>query len=203
MTVGFAEGGASSAVGVAANGANWLANYPVATGPRGVFGMYAVMSNELNTPKILYCPSESAGTIQQGNVFGNTTASVTGFFSDAGTSYFVGVDANETSPSMFLAGDHNLGFNANQATHVGNGNYFVSAGTNTTWTATAIGWQDNQHNKQGNVGLADGSVQGFSTSALRTALNNTGDQGRTAGVFANVTGSLGTGVNRLQMPKYN
>jgi hypothetical protein len=28
--------------------------------------------------------------------------------------------------------------------------------------------------KQGNVGLADGSVQGFSSTALRRALENTG-----------------------------
>jgi prepilin-type N-terminal cleavage/methylation domain-containing protein len=202
MAVPGNEGGAATAIGVAANTYNntaFAANYP-ATGPRGVFGIFVVMSNELNTPKILYCPSEANGNIVQASVFGNTVGTTTGFNSDTYASYFVGVDANETLPSMLLTGDHNLGTGNNQATVTGQ---FVSAGTNTTWTTTSIGWQDNQHAKAGNVGLSDGSVQGFTTSALRTALNNTGDYGRTAGVFANAPGSLGTGVNRLQLPRIN
>jgi prepilin-type N-terminal cleavage/methylation domain-containing protein len=197
MSVGAAEGGASTAVGVLADGANWLANYPT-TGPRGVFGMFAVMSNELNTPKILACPSDG---ITPASVFGNTTAGNTGFFQDAGTSYFVGVDANDTSPSMFLAGDYNLGTGANAVTPAPR---FASAGTNANWVAaTAVSWRDTLHSRAGNVGLSDGSVQGFSSAGLRTALNNSGDVGRTAGVFVNLPGSLGVGANRLQFPKLN
>jgi prepilin-type N-terminal cleavage/methylation domain-containing protein len=203
MAVPGNEGGAATAVGVAANTYNnntaFAANFP-ATGPRGVFGIFAVMSNELNTPKILYCPSEANGNIVQATVFGNTVGTTTGFNSDSYASYFVGVDANETLPSMMLTGDHNLGWGANQNTV----SQFISAGTNSTWATTAIGWQDNQHAKAGNVGLSDGSVQGFTTSAFRSALNNSGDYGRTAGSFSVVpTGSLGTGVNRLQMPRLN
>ena len=48
---------------------------------------------------------------------------------------------------------------------------------------------DNQHSKQGNVGLADGSVQGWSRSRLQEALRGSGDSGRTAGVFALATGA--------------
>ena len=113
----------------------------------------------------------------------------------------MGVDANETSPQMFLTGDHNLGTGANQITPKCAS--FTSAGTNANWNAvaaTAIGWQDNNHSKQGNIGLADGSVQGFSTTAFRTALNNTGDFGKAAGTFALAPNSTGAGVNRLQFP---
>lgn len=204
MSVATGDGGASAAVGVVAPSANtWAQNM---TPPKGVFAMYTVMSNELNTPKILLCPSEAAASSGTGNidttpatVFGTST-SAKGFLSDLNTSYFVGVDAQDTAPQMMLTGDHNLGYAANQATKMPS---FVSAGTNNNWTAvtaTAIGWQDNGHSKQGNVGLADGSVQGFSTTAFRTALNNTGDAGRTAGVFANQGSGTGTGVNRLQFP---
>ena len=211
MSVSAAEGGAQQAVGYTTAGANVAANLVTATaaaGRGGVYSMFAVMSNELNTPKVLYCPSEYRATIVQGSVFGNSTASVTGFFSDNGTSYFVGVDAQDTQPSMFLTGDHNLGDGANPPAvpniYGDTKGKLISAGTNANWTAvtaTAIGWADNQHSKQGNVGLADGSVQGFSTSAFRTALNNTGDAGRTATpAFANATSSSGTGVNRLQFP---
>jgi prepilin-type processing-associated H-X9-DG protein len=196
------EGGANTAVGVAANTYNntaFAANYPAA-GPRGVFGMFVVMSNELKTPKILYCPSEANGNIVQASVFGNTVGTTTGFNSDSYASYFVGVDANENAPSRFLAGDHNLGTGNNQATHV---SQFVSAGTNAAWTTTAIGWQNNQHAQKGNVLFVDGSVQRLNTPQLREMLNKTGDLGRTAGVFANAPGSVGTGVNRLQMPRIN
>jgi prepilin-type processing-associated H-X9-DG protein len=37
-----------------------------------------------------------------------------------------------------------------------------------------VAWNDTRHLKQGNVGLADGSVQGFSSNKLREALANTG-----------------------------
>jgi len=201
MVVANTEGGASTAVGVVGDGGTWQANlFNGATWfPKGLVGIYSCMSNELNTPKVLYCPSESVGTIQQAQVFGPSTASTTGFQNDSGTSYFVGVDANETSPSMFLAGDHNLGTGNNQVTHA---TRFVSAGTNLNWAATTIGWQDNQHSKAGNICLSDGSVQGFTTAALRTALNNSGDYGRTAGTFTQAPGSAGPGANRLQMPKF-
>ena len=205
MGVPANQGGAASAVGVATPLPGAMAtSWPVA-GPLGVFGMFAVMSNELNTPKVLYCPSEYRSTIQQGSVFGNSTASTVGFFSDNGTSYFVGVDAFDTAPQMFLAGDHNLGDTATPPVtpniYGDTASKFVSASTNVTWTAANIGWADNQHSKQGNVALADGSVQGFSTSALRGALNNTGDTGRAAGAFTRNGGNAaGVGVNRLQFP---
>jgi prepilin-type processing-associated H-X9-DG protein len=80
---------------------------------------------------------------------------------------------------------------------------FTAAGTNANWTTVAnpIGWQDNGHSKQGNVGLADGSVQGLSSSAFRSALNNTGDvTTRATPVFASNGGSTGVGINRLQFP---
>jgi prepilin-type N-terminal cleavage/methylation domain-containing protein/prepilin-type processing-associated H-X9-DG protein len=206
MTVSPNDGGASSAVGVAGDGATFAANWP-ATGPRGVFGMFVVMSNELNTPKVLYCPSESVSAILQASVFGPGGTSGQGFFSDRHTSYFVGVDAQDTQPSMFLTGDHNLGTGLNQVTHVVRN---VAAGTNINWNAQqAIGWQDSQHSKQGNVGLADGSVQGFSSSALRTALNNTGASYQTTvgtggQQFVQAPNSMGgAGMNRLQMPNFN
>jgi hypothetical protein len=37
------------------------------------------------------------------------------------------------------------------------------------------GWTGAMHVRQGNVGLADGSVQSFTTLALHEALKNTGD----------------------------
>src|SRR5690349_20962352 len=71
------SGGAQSAIGVVAQGNSFAANFP-ASGPKGVFGMYAVLSNDLSTPKILYCPAEyrTSGTkaINQASLWGNTPA---------------------------------------------------------------------------------------------------------------------------------
>jgi len=210
MAVSRNNGGASEAVGVARPGTQtWTAPaFPAAAQQVGVWMMFIVMSNELNTPKILYCPSEGAQSHSsataigpQASVFGPQLAgagAATGFQNDLNVSYFVGVDANDTSPSMFLTGDHNLGTGVNQATKV---NTFVAAGTNNAWVAaTAIGWQDNNHAKQGNVGLADGSVQGFSSTALRTALNNTGSTAVGTTAIAPGAAANSTGVNRLQFP---
>jgi len=44
-----------------------------------------------------------------------------------------------------------------------------------------VGYMDNMHSKQGNVGLADGSVQGFTRSRLQEALKNSDDSGTAAG----------------------
>ena len=218
QSVPGSQGGAAEAVGFTAvnvSATAFQANLLTvnAAGTRvsggGVFSMFAVMSNELNTPKILYCPSENAQSSgsataigPQGTIFGNTVGGAEGFKSDFNASYFVGIDAVDTSPGMFLAGDHNLGYQTVANGVVGKFGSFVNAGTNTTWAATSIQWQDNGHSKQGNVGLADGSVQGFSTTALRNGLNNTGDTTvRTAPAgFANTGAGTGTGINRLQFP---
>ncbi len=202
MQVAASQGGALSAIGVAAAGTTFLANYPAA-GPLGVFGMFVVMSNELNTPKILYCPSEYQSTRLQASVFGGSAAitSPQGFYSDLQSSYFVGIDATDTYPQMFLAGDHNMGTLA--------GGVPVSStsiwGDGATKFATAspappvnnglnVGWADNMHAKQGNVLMADASVQQFSKSTLQSGLANSGDVSHTA------ANGFVTGTNRLQFP---
>ena len=118
--------------------------------------VYQLMSNELSTPRILVCPADkqrrSASSFNQRTNFCNL-------------SYFIGMDAHSQAPSMFLSGDSNLEIN-----HMLRRSGIVMLRTN-----RPVRWSDDVHKKQGNVGLADGSVQGFSTSRLRDALANTGD----------------------------
>jgi prepilin-type N-terminal cleavage/methylation domain-containing protein/prepilin-type processing-associated H-X9-DG protein len=113
-----------------------------------------IMSNELNTPRILTCPADPQRI---------TANSFALRLSNSNLSYFVGVDADDLHPDRFLAGDRNiLG-----GTHVGK-NILELSSTN------GVAWGRDLHRNQGNVGLADGSVQGFSSSTLRTALINAG-----------------------------
>jgi hypothetical protein len=64
---------------------------------------------------------------------------------------------------MFLTGDRNLT----------NGTLLLN-GILELKSNSAAGWTEKIHELQGNVGLVDGSVQSFSTSKVREALNNTG-----------------------------
>jgi prepilin-type processing-associated H-X9-DG protein len=62
----------------------------------------------------------------------------------------------------------------------------------------------NQHDKVGNIGLADGSVEGFNRSQLQDAIKRSGDTGRVPGTgFKPATGigpNPGPGCNRIQLP---
>ncbi len=182
------------------------------TTSRGTFGYFMVMSNELSTPKVVICPSENEGRMQSSTFAGTIpvgSANVVPYTNDLNTSYFVGVDAVDTNPQMFLTGDHNLGSDGNLTPLTGfvtapnrySPDFKVALGTNYANNA-GVGWLDTMHSKQGNVGLADGSVQQFSRSALQTALRNSGDAGGGTGGpnFPNPTGCTGLGVNRIQFP---
>jgi prepilin-type N-terminal cleavage/methylation domain-containing protein/prepilin-type processing-associated H-X9-DG protein len=218
QTLAASQGGDSDDVGIRLlTGSQAVRNASTGaymSGSRGVSMMYLCMSNELSTPKILFCPAEYESSYRQAaSSFAGSqiaTANNVLFTNDLNVSYFLGVDAQETNPQMFLTGDHNLGGNANPPTtaflYMSSASASVGAtgqymGTN--WNAnTGPAFMDNQHSKQGNIGLADGSVQGWSRSRLQDALRNTGDSTRSPGVgFGPCAGYLsGQGANRLQFP---
>jgi prepilin-type N-terminal cleavage/methylation domain-containing protein/prepilin-type processing-associated H-X9-DG protein len=204
--VAAANGGYSDYVGVRVVSA-------VQTTSRGTFGYFMVMSNELSTPKVVICPSENEGRMQASTFGGSIpagSANIVPYTNDLNVSYFVGVDAVDTNPQMFLTGDHNLGSDGNLTPLKGfvsslpsgySPDFKVSLGTNFVNNA-GVGWLDSMHSKQGNIGLADGSVQQYSRSRLQEALRNSGDTGGGGGGpnFPNPTGCTGLGVNRLQFP---
>lgn len=117
------------------------------------FRHFQVMSNELSTPKILICPNDT-----------RTAAYDFKHFRNVNVSYFVGLDADESQPQRLLDGDRNLTAD-NQPE---NGILKLVPGQRVSWTQT-------MHVNNGNVGLADGSVQQFSNSGVREALKNSGD----------------------------
>src|SRR5271154_6610118 len=117
------------------------------------FRHFQVMSNELSTPKILICPADTRAVADNFVRLKNENVS-----------YFVGLDADEGHPQTLLDGDRNL--TADNAPE--NGILKLVPGQRVSWTEMI-------HVNQGNVGLADGSVQQLSNSGLRTALKNSGD----------------------------
>jgi len=118
--------------------------------------VFQVLSNELNTPKILVCPADKPRTAAK---------SFSEIANKEAVSYFVGLDAEEVRPQMFLTGDSDLGIGPAR---------FRSGIVNLN-TNRLVNFSEDRHGKQGNVGLADGSVQGYSNSRLRQALTETGN----------------------------
>jgi len=126
-----------------------------------VYPIFSVMSNELNTPKVLICPEDKDRV--SATIFGTSVppgSNQVGFTNDAYVSYFVGLDAEETQPQMWLAGDSNLESYGKAIPH---GLIYLR-------TNAPIRWGAGRHKHQGNVGLADGSVQGYSDTRMRASL---------------------------------
>jgi len=139
--------------------------------------VFRVLSNQLDAPKILFCPADKhriqAATFE--SIPNKRSRRDIPFQGNSNITYFVGLGGNEAAFQMFLAGDDNWlvgGQALNQG--VGINGAPVKPGVLSLWTNTPVAWADSRHGKQGNVGLADGSVQGFSSSKLAEGLRNTG-----------------------------
>lgn len=78
------------------------------TAPGGVTAVFQVMSNELNTPKLAYCPSDNSKS-GDGTALAVTSASSWGVFANQNLSYFVEGDASDKYPKMLMVGDRNIG----------------------------------------------------------------------------------------------
>jgi hypothetical protein len=114
------------------------------------------MSNELSTPKILFCPKDSSRF--NATNFGAGLAS-------SNISYFIGVDVTSSmNPQMILSGDRNLQ----------SGGVPVKPGLRQFWTNDPVVWSAGQHTNVGTIGLADGSVQQISSSTLLRTFQATG-----------------------------
>jgi prepilin-type N-terminal cleavage/methylation domain-containing protein len=126
-----------------------------------------VVSNQFNTPKILYCPSDNAGATP------HTNAVTFALTTDLATSYFLCYDAAEAYPQMILMGDRNIATtSAGAITSMG-----VSAAQGVgIKSTTAIGtafwsWTANDlHQGSGNWLLTDGSAQQGSSSTFQQYL---------------------------------
>jgi hypothetical protein len=147
------------------------------------------MSNELATPKILVCPSDDRNAATN---FGAQFPSPGSANGNAFVSYFVGVNADESSPQMLLSGDRNVANAANPATPPTSTT--IGLGTN----STTLQWTERQHQKNGNIALSDGSVQQMSSTRLREATRDTG--GSAASVAPNTSYGTPNTFNVISLP---
>jgi prepilin-type N-terminal cleavage/methylation domain-containing protein len=178
MAVSAASGGAADYCATTANG-----NKPTTYAPGVVF---MVMSNQLSTAKILFCPSDSlAGRTNysggfSGNLmlgWANNTTVTSGSTAQSQVSYFINGDATESDPQMVMSGDCNIGVATAASIPAANTTRFTSqqqclsavtanAAGGWAWTAGEL------HQGSGNIQMSDGSVQSATLQGLRTALIN-------------------------------
>jgi len=112
------------------------------------FRHFQAVSNELVTPKVVVCPSDT-----------RLPAASFATLSNQNLSYFIGVNAEFARPSSILAGDRNLTNDyATPAT-------IVRLGPN-----SALRWTEELHRFNGNLLFADGHVEKKTSVGLRSAV---------------------------------
>jgi prepilin-type N-terminal cleavage/methylation domain-containing protein/prepilin-type processing-associated H-X9-DG protein len=136
-----------------------------------VFVHFLAMSNELSTPKVLFCPEETDPSKKVATSFEQSISPTLSnqsfpFTNDNYLSYFVGVDADDGPKSVgrLLSGDWNLAIGSVPVKH---GLYKIQ-------TNAPVSWVGARHGKKGNICLADGSVQQVDASGLRSLLIQSG-----------------------------
>lgn len=138
---------------------------------------YDSCSNEMNSPKILVCPSDSEKTRAQVFTDGAAPANTTKFQDSAAPnlhlSYFVALTGDETRPNKLLSGDRNIeGAPSNDKRAYTDGDVPSNGASGPVFNGKV-------HQKQGNIGLSDGSVAQVATEALRKAFRADGQDSDT------------------------
>jgi prepilin-type N-terminal cleavage/methylation domain-containing protein len=173
---------------------------PAGSNPQG----FRILEKELNTPKVVNCPSDggairatdwvSIGVKTPNDRTGIITVGQLANQVGVGhISYFIGIDADETRPQSVLSGDRNV--TGGTAGTVGGSPIaeFTDAAALASGNPSPIpptvnaAWNTATHNKNGNVGLGDGSALQVTDQAVQKQIQSS-MQG-------------GTAQNRLQLPK--
>jgi hypothetical protein len=128
--------------------------------------VFGVMSNELTTPKIIYCPQDALHGRPATNFTDDLQHQI---------SYFIGAEAQDADPQLLLAGDDNFLLNQKP---VPPGMVDPAYNATLEWDASrhtgvaSLGWFAKAKNTtRGNIALTDGSVQGVTSSGLTNLLH--------------------------------
>jgi prepilin-type processing-associated H-X9-DG protein len=116
------------------------------------FRHFQVMSNELSTPQIVWCPADPR----------KRATNFTADFKNENVSFFVGLDAKKSNPQKWLYGERNI-TNGITLDHT----------IMTLTSGKAVGWNRELHDRRGNLAMADGSVKMLSNDGLLEKLKQT------------------------------
>lgn len=157
----------------------------------GLTNVFCVLSNEFNTIKVMWCPSD----------LGYKAATNWASFGTSNLSYFVCGNADERFPGMILMGDRNIGnvlggttgdktkdgaMPADSMNMVGRA-YSTAAALGATTKILPWAWTANDlHQAAGNLAIVDGSVQQASLRDLAEALSDTASKGPSKTIILNM-----------------
>lgn len=113
---------------------------------------FAVMSNEIGTPKILTCMADSE----------RRWAANLSSLTDSNISYFIVPEADLAMPALWLVGDRNISTNSTP----------LNPGLHAMPTNRVLGWTAQMHSYRGNICFADGSVRQFTGADLQKSSSN-------------------------------
>ena len=126
---------------------------------------FFVCSNEMETPKILTCPSETAVAPFEDWASCASGTNSSGVVSNAPLSYFLMTGVEWHYPTLIFGGDENL---ESTGDNLGDITFGYLAGmmppSTAYWNSTTM------HRSAGNVFLADGSVQKTTDDSIRKVL---------------------------------
>ena len=123
---------------------------------------FRLCSNQLQSTRIVFCPSETGKLSASDPSPKRVATNWASMIAEDNISYFIGVNSSEQRAQTILAGDRNV---------TGGG-----GGDDLHWSAflgTSIDadWDKNLHKLQGNLALADGSVQQSKKKDLRELIS--------------------------------
>ena len=146
---------------------------PAQGGLRGtiqIWRHFDAIQNEINTPRVLVCPSGSKAPALN---FSTNADSGFGALRNAALGYFIGIEATTANSSMHMLGDENISSTTNNGACDPGG---------VTCAATRLrpddkdkpSWDWSVHVRAGNMAMVDGSVQRFNQHSLLGHLASTG-----------------------------
>lgn len=109
--------------------------------------IFQTLSNQLSSPRLLVCPTDKSR---------HPARDFTTPLTANNLSYFVNLDASESNPQDILIGDDNFEV---RGVRVKSGLFNISSNT-------PVAWSVDRHRFRGNIGMADGSVQGVNNLLL-------------------------------------
>ena len=173
------------------------ASAPVLLGTAALtWQVFQAMWNELQTPKVLLCPSDRtratnsrttdfAGQAGAPNVpaAGATSTLATAGNQNASVSYAANHNADEARPLGLLVVDRNVGIstsaNASTAASYVTSTAIARSSVTSAAIAATVFWTGAPanaiHDLQGNLAYADGSVQQATATVLQTSMSNAGN----------------------------
>ena len=148
--------------------------------PTNLWMLFQLAQNDISSPRVLICPADS-GRQPAADFLSRTGSSAESFPNPSkrnnALSYFLALDAKEARPTTLLVGDRNLARDSDKTDSEPGRNYLTGEQRlgSTDADVKHLRWNNDMHERAGNMSFMDGSAQQLTSGKLREAVMNTGD----------------------------